>query len=90
MGKTILTPTQYNFLELASTRDEITNWFFHAGGTALSEFYLHINEHHIDSFMHSAAKKLTDFPTMLVPFDKKGMEAYFLGLAKSLESKIFD
>ena len=35
-------------------------------------------------------KDLTDFPTMLVPFDKKGMEKFFLALAKSLEDKIFE
>lgn len=30
-----------------------------------------------------------DFPKMLVPFDKKDMEKFFLKLAKSLESEIF-
>ena len=30
-----------------------------------------------------------DLPETLVPFDKKGMEKFFLGLAKSLESSIF-
>ncbi|MBI3305651.1 nucleotidyl transferase AbiEii/AbiGii toxin family protein [Candidatus Nomurabacteria bacterium] len=34
-------------------------------------------------------KELADFPTMLVPFDKKDMEKFFLDLAKSLESGIF-
>lgn len=32
---------------------------------------------------------LTDFPKMLVPFDKKKMEDFFLHLAKSLEKEIF-
>lgn len=41
MGKTILTSTQHNFLELASQEDEIVNWYYLTGGTALSEFYLH-------------------------------------------------
>ena len=34
-------------------------------------------------------KELSDFPTMLVPFDQKDMEKFFLNLAKSLESGIF-
>ena len=32
---------------------------------------------------------LTDFPTMIVPFDKKAMEEFYLKLTKSLEGKIF-
>ena len=31
----------------------------------------------------------TDFPRMLVPFERKEMEEFFLGLAKSLEKEIF-
>lgn len=31
----------------------------------------------------------TDFPKMLVPFDKKAMEKFYIDLAKSLEKKIF-
>ncbi len=34
-------------------------------------------------------KELSDFPTMLVPFNQKDMEKFFLNLAKSLESGIF-
>ncbi|MEK7617317.1 MAG: nucleotidyl transferase AbiEii/AbiGii toxin family protein [Patescibacteria group bacterium] len=34
-------------------------------------------------------KELSDFPTMLIPFDKKDMEKFFLDLAKSLEGEIF-
>jgi len=30
-----------------------------------------------------------DFPRMLVPLDKKKMDDFFFGLAKSLESDIF-
>src|SRR3989338_8251589 len=40
MGKTILTPTQYNFLEYAQADEEINRWFYLTGGTALAEFYL--------------------------------------------------
>ena len=35
------------------------------------------------------AKELSDFPTMLVPFDKDDFEKFYLELAKSLESGIF-
>jgi len=72
MGKTILTPNQSHFLELAARDAEITKWFYFAGGTALSEFYLHhrlsedldffsentINELLVDSFMQKTAKRL--------------------------------
>src|SRR3989338_2635470 len=39
MGKTILTPKQLNFLELAQAQASITKGFYLTGGTALSEFY---------------------------------------------------
>lgn len=41
MGKTILTPKQSHFLELASADKRIVKDFYLTGGTALSEFYLH-------------------------------------------------
>ncbi len=48
---------------------------------------------HIDSLLLGAklkkATQITDLPKMLVPFDKKAMEKFFLELAKSLENKIF-
>lgn len=34
--------------------------------------------------------KLSDYPRMLVPFDKKKMETFFLKLAKSLGNEIFE
>ncbi|MDP3726823.1 MAG: hypothetical protein Q8Q96_00730, partial [bacterium] len=34
-------------------------------------------------------KEISDLPTMLVPFDKKEMDKFFLSLAKSLEGDIF-
>ena len=40
MGKTILTPKQFDFLELATKDKQITKRFYLTGGTALSEFYL--------------------------------------------------
>ncbi|MBI5451921.1 nucleotidyl transferase AbiEii/AbiGii toxin family protein [Candidatus Gottesmanbacteria bacterium] len=54
MGKTILTPAQYHFLELASQKEEITRWYYLTGGTALSEFYLqHRLSEDIDLFTES-------------------------------------
>lgn len=41
MGKTILTPNQHKFLELAAADQKIVADFYLTGGTALSEFYLH-------------------------------------------------
>lgn len=71
MGKTILTTTQYQFLELATKEKTIAHWFYLTGGTALSEFYLHhrlsedldfftedmeLNENEIDSFIQKTAR----------------------------------
>ena len=54
MGKTILTPNQCNFLELASQRPEITKHYYLTGGTALAEFYLrHRLSEDIDLFIES-------------------------------------
>lgn len=72
MGQTILTPTQYHFLELASKENEITRWFYLTGGTALSEFYLkhrlsedidlfsysQVNDRYIDNFLDKITDKL--------------------------------
>lgn len=41
MGKSLLTPKQHKFLELASQDNWLTKHFYLVGGTALSEFYLH-------------------------------------------------
>ncbi len=40
MGKTILTPKQFEFLELIKVEPRITKAFYLTGGTALSEFHL--------------------------------------------------
>lgn len=40
MGKTILTPKQLEFLELAQSKPQLTQRFYLTGGTALAEFYL--------------------------------------------------
>jgi len=49
---------------------------------------------HIDSLLLGAklrkATRITDLPRMLIPFNKKDMEAFFLKLAKSLEGDIFN
>ena len=41
------------------------------------------------SFLKVKDFKNEDFPKMLVPFNKKDMEDFFLNLAKSLEDKVF-
>ena len=43
----------------------------------------------IAAFLKVKDLKNEDFPKMLVPFNKKGMEGFFLDLAKSLEGSIF-
>jgi predicted nucleotidyltransferase component of viral defense system len=55
MGKTILTPKQLNFLELAASEKQITKRFYLTGGTALAEFYLkHRFSEDIDLFNEKA------------------------------------
>lgn len=41
MGKSILTPKQFKFLELAAENPSLRKHFYLTGGTALAEFYLH-------------------------------------------------
>ncbi len=43
----------------------------------------------VSAFLRVKDLKKTDFPKMVVPFDKKAMEDFFLKLAKSLEKEIF-
>ena len=93
MGKTILTTTQSDFLQLASTKPEITNWFYLTGGTALAEFYLHhrfsedldfftqnkIIHEPIDKLMKQIATKLHAKVTQEI---QMGIYLYFLHFAK--------
>lgn len=43
----------------------------------------------IAAFLKVSDFEQKDFPTMLVPFNRKGMEKFFLNLAKSLKGEIF-
>lgn len=94
MEQTILTTTQSDFLQLASTKPEIINWFYLTGGTALAEFYLHhrfsedldfftkdsINKESIDKLMKQIAAKLRAEVTQEV---QMGIYLYFLHFAKN-------
>src|SRR3989338_1710985 len=100
MEKTILTPTQYKFLEQAARDKEIIRWFYLTGGAALAEFYLYhrlsedidlfsfsqVNDTYIDSFI----QKLT--PTLKVKEVKKdhimGLFVYKLRLSDGTILKI--
>lgn len=73
MGKTILTPKQFNFLELVKIEPQITKTFYLTGGTALSEFYL----------QHRLSEDL-DFFTEENEVDQKLVEAYL----KKISSKL--
>ena len=54
MGKTVLTSRQFNFLEHVCREEEIRQWYYLTGGTALSEFYLqHRLSEDIDLFTTS-------------------------------------
>lgn len=65
MGKTILTPKQLNFLELAASEKQITKRFYLTGGTALSEFYLkHRLSEDLDFFTETAEVE----PGVVEPF----------------------
>ncbi|MBM3283307.1 nucleotidyl transferase AbiEii/AbiGii toxin family protein [Candidatus Gottesmanbacteria bacterium] len=57
MGKTILTPKQHKFLELAEKEPQITKRFYLTGGTVLSEFYLqHRLSEDLDLFSEEEVK----------------------------------
>ena len=73
MGKTILTPKQSEFLELAQSDSQIVKHFYLTGGTALAEFYLHhrlsedidlftekqeVNQKTIEAFLKKVTLKL--------------------------------
>ncbi len=72
MGKTILTPKQLDFLELAQAQPFISKNFYLTGGTALSEFYfkhrlsedidlfseIEVNPRAVKSFLKNASIKL--------------------------------
>lgn len=72
MEKTILTPSQSDFLRAFAKEKELSEFFFLTGGTALSEFYLkhrlsedldffsesELNFYSIDRFMRQVAKNL--------------------------------
>ncbi|OGG02951.1 hypothetical protein A2W14_02125 [Candidatus Gottesmanbacteria bacterium RBG_16_37_8] len=67
MGKTILTPKQLDFLELAQAQASISKNFYLTGGTALSEFYFkHRLSEDIDLFSEQEIK-----PQVIEPFLKK-------------------
>ena len=75
-------------MERIQKEPQITKRFYLTGGTALSEFYLrHRISHDIDLFVK--AKDVDESSMVIIPFDRKDMEEFFLKLAKSLESEIF-
>ena len=73
MGKSILTPKQFNFLECIQQEKSITRNFYLTGGTALAEFYLlhrlsedidlfsehyEVNPDAVDAFLRKVSSKL--------------------------------
>lgn len=57
---------------------------------AKAKFDWHIDKMNLASQFARVVDFQNDFPKVLVPFDKNKMEDFFLKLAKSLESEIFD
>ncbi len=76
MGKTILTPEQFEFLELVKIDPRITKAFYLTGGTALSEFYLR----------HRLSEDL-DFFTEEKEVNQKLVEAYLKKVSGKLSIK---
>ena len=68
MGKTILTPKQFNFLELVANEEQITKRFYLTGGTALAEFYL---KHRISEDIDLFCEKEEVDPKIIDAFLKK-------------------
>ncbi len=86
MGKTILTPKQLNFLELAASVSGITKRFYLTGGTALAEFYLqHRLSEDIDLFCEDSEVQVDAVESFLKKIGprlgfKKIARSQFLGL----------
>lgn len=76
MGKTIFTPKQLDFLELASVETQITKNFYLTGGTALAEFYL----------KHRLSEDL-DFFSERSEVNPKSVEAFLQKIAPRLKIK---
>ena len=76
MEKTILTPKQSHFLELAQSESQITKRFYLTGGSALSEFYLH----------HRLSEDL-DFFTEKEEVDQRITNAFLKKIAAKLKVK---
>jgi len=68
MGKTILTTKQFDFLELVSQEQQITEIFYLTGGTALAEFYL---KHRISEDLDFFSEKSEVDPKTIEIFLKK-------------------
>src|SRR3990170_7462753 len=85
MGKTVLTPKQLNFLELAQAQAYIAKNFYLTGGTALSEFYFkHRLSEDIDLFSEKEVKPHAVEPFLKAISPKLGISKIikenFLGL----------
>ena len=90
MGKSILTPKQFDFLELAASDPQITKWFYLTGGTALAEFYL---QHRLSEDVDLFIEKREVDPKLVEAFllkissklgIKKIKRSQFLGLVSNL------
>ena len=90
MGKTILTPKQLNFLQLAAKNQPITKRFYLTGGTALSEFYLkHRLSEDIDLFCENTEVEISTVEAFLKKISPQlGIDhikrSQFLGLVSYL------
>jgi len=82
MGKTILTPKQLNFLELAAKDRQITKRFYLTGGTALSGFYL---QHRLSDDIDLFSEKEVD-PKLVEAFLQRG--AHQLRVNKIIKQQI--
>ena len=68
MGKTLLTPKQLDFLELAQRDPEITKNFYWTGGSPLAEFYL---KHRLSEDLDLFSEKKEVDPKLTDTFLKK-------------------
>ena len=80
----MLTPKQFNFLELVSNEKQITNRFYLTGGTALAEFYLH---HRLSEDIDLFTEKEEVNQSLIAAFLKR--ISYKLSVAKIKKSQFF-
>lgn len=89
----IITSIHKKFLELVIKEPYLLKKYYWTGGTVLSGYAKAKFDWHIEPIQlgenFAKVSIFSDFPKMLVPFESRMMEDFFLKLAKGLKKDIF-